>query len=563
MAENITFVTIDLNRKQVNTDNPVHNDKTGKDYARVFAPGNGTFLYPLSSIKVRSDNPERVYFSRPEGTEIQVQYSRRKENVPDSAPNEEKYENFTKTWKIEELKSAYEEERRIYAENHGFVNCTVPTAWGKEFVSGDKKFVSISVPVPEKDSDKDLWCSFILPEDRFKPSEKNEGMSYFGFPKKKKDTPEDYMVKLRYSVSVDGEYQDREMEISSVQLKEYLDKAVSRSEAKDLFVSTTISAKLVREFESKEGKKLCAISVPMYGMHKRGTNQNFFYEIVVPKERIKEIPGSESQVRLSLFRHTPDGEDYTFTAKHSFDNGEGGFDTETKTLTSEDVIDYFEWAREEYKKNHEKNNDQTLADAVAAHYGVELRNVLTGFKWIGDQIAQLEAAGEVDRFIFGFEESYGYLAGPYVRDKDAVIASMLICEMAAYYRSIGSSLKQRLEEIYAEYGRYLNKIDSFEFPGLSGMDKMSGIMQNLRENAPAEIAGYKVTEVTDYTKTEETGLPAANVLVYKLENNETVIVRPSGTEPKIKIYYTTLGNDLAEAQAEKDKLAEALKPIMA
>ena len=204
-----------------------------------------------------------------------------------------------------------------------------------------------------------------------------------------------------------------------------------------------------------------------------------------------------------------------------------------------------------------------LADAVAAHYGVELRNVLTGFKWIGDQIAQLEAAGEVDRFIFGFEESYGYLAGPYVRDKDAVIASMLICEMAAYYRSIGSALKQRLEEIYAEYGRYLNKIDSFEFPGLSGMDKMSGIMQNLRENAPAEIAGYKVTEVTDYTKTEETGLPAANVLVYKLENNETVIVRPSGTEPKIKIYYTTLGNDLAEAQAEKDKLAEALKPIMA
>ena len=198
-----------------------------------------------------------------------------------------------------------------------------------------------------------------------------------------------------------------------------------------------------------------------------------------------------------------------------------------------------------------------LADAVAAHYGVELRNVLTGFKWIGDQIAQL------DRFIFGFEESYGYLAGPYVRDKDAVIASMLICEMAAYYRSIGSSLKQRLEEIYAEYGRYLNKIDSFEFPGLSGMDKMSRIMQNLRENAPAEIAGYKVTEVTDYTKTEETGLPAANVLVYKLENNETVIVRPSGTEPKIKIYYTTLGKDLAEAQAEKDKLAEALKPIMA
>ena len=112
-----------------------------------------------------------------------------------------------------------------------------------------------------------------------------------------------------------------------------------------------------------------------------------------------------------------------------------------------------------------------LADAIAAHYGVEMRNVLTGFKWIGDQIANLEAAGEVDRFIFGFEESYGYLAGPYVRDKDAVIGSMLICEMAAYYRSIGSSIKQRLEEIYKEYGRYLNKVDSFEFPGLTGMER--------------------------------------------------------------------------------------------
>ena len=114
-----------------------------------------------------------------------------------------------------------------------------------------------------------------------------------------------------------------------------------------------------------------------------------------------------------------------------------------------------------------------LADAIAAHYGVEMRSVLTGFKWIGDQIANLEAAGEVDRFIFGFEESYGYLAGPYVRDKDAVIGSMLICEMAAYYRSIGSSIKERLEEIYKEYGRYLNKVDSFEFPGLTGMEKMA------------------------------------------------------------------------------------------
>ena len=203
-----------------------------------------------------------------------------------------------------------------------------------------------------------------------------------------------------------------------------------------------------------------------------------------------------------------------------------------------------------------------LADAVAAHYGVEMRNVLTGFKWIGDQIAQLEAAGEVDRFIFGFEESYGYLAGPYVRDKDAVIGSMLICEMAAYYRSIGSSIKQRLEEIYAEYGRYLNKVDSYEFPGLSGMDKMTSIMDGLRQNPPTEFDGDKVVKAVDYKNAEETGLPAANILIYTLESGATVIVRPSGTEPKIKTYFTTLGKDLAEAQAQKDKLAEALKPIL-
>ena len=202
-----------------------------------------------------------------------------------------------------------------------------------------------------------------------------------------------------------------------------------------------------------------------------------------------------------------------------------------------------------------------LADLVAKHYGVELRHTLTGFKWIGDQIAQLEANGEEERFIFGFEESYGYLAGSYVRDKDAVVGSMLICEMAAYYRSIGSSIKQRLEEVYAQYGRFLNQVDSYEFAGLSGMDKMAGIMNTLRTNPPVEFAGRKVVSVTDYNKPEETGLPKANVLIFGLEDGATVVVRPSGTEPKIKTYFTTLGKDLAEAQKEKDELAAVLKPL--
>ena len=200
--------------------------------------------------------------------------------------------------------------------------------------------------------------------------------------------------------------------------------------------------------------------------------------------------------------------------------------------------------------------------AVMSIVSTPLADAIAGFKWIGDQIAKLEADGEVDRFIFGFEESYGYLAGPYVRDKDAVIASMLICEMAAYYRSIGSSIKQRLEEIYAQYGRYLNKVDSFEFPGLTGMDKMAAIMQGLRDDPPKDFADIAVTSVQDFTKPEETGLPKANVLIYKLDDGSTVIVRPSGTEPKIKTYFTTKGKDLTEAQAKKDLLADACKPIL-
>lgn len=204
-----------------------------------------------------------------------------------------------------------------------------------------------------------------------------------------------------------------------------------------------------------------------------------------------------------------------------------------------------------------------LAKAIAKHYNVELRSVLTGFKWIGDQILNLEKNHQEDRFIFGFEESYGYLAGSYVRDKDAVVASMLICEMAAYYRANGSSIKQRLEEIYSQYGRYFNKTDSFEFPGLSGMDKMAGIMTQLRQEHPAAIGAHKITKAVDFKKSEETGLPPANVLLYELENGATVIIRPSGTEPKIKAYFTTLGKDLAEAQAQKDELAAAIEPIFA
>lgn len=202
-----------------------------------------------------------------------------------------------------------------------------------------------------------------------------------------------------------------------------------------------------------------------------------------------------------------------------------------------------------------------LAELIAKEYGVELIATLTGFKWIGDQIKKLEEKNEENRFIFGFEESYGYLSSTYVRDKDAVSSAILICEMAAYYRSIGSSIKEHLENIYKKYGRYLNKVDSFEFPGLSGMEKMKKIMDSLRKNPLKEIGNISVIKVTDYEDSSSTNLPKANVLKFELESKETVIIRPSGTEPKIKIYYTTKGTNLKDAKEKKEVLSKALKPL--
>lgn len=213
-----------------------------------------------------------------------------------------------------------------------------------------------------------------------------------------------------------------------------------------------------------------------------------------------------------------------------------------------------------------------LADEVAKHYGVECRNVLTGFKYIGEQIHLLEEKGEEARFIFGFEESYGYLAGTYVRDKDAIVASMLICEMAAYYRSRGTSVLARLEELYGQYGRWLHKVDSFAFEGLSGMDTMKAIMAKLRTEGLHEVAGRKVVKAADYQAREvknmetgavqPTGLPASNVLTYWLDDGCSVIVRPSGTEPKIKVYYSTKGDTLADAEAAQAQLAAAVGPLL-
>ena len=202
-----------------------------------------------------------------------------------------------------------------------------------------------------------------------------------------------------------------------------------------------------------------------------------------------------------------------------------------------------------------------LADAIAAHYGVEMRSVLTGFKWIGDQIANLEAAGEVDRFIFGFEESYGYLSGGHVRDKDAVNATLLVCEAAAWYAQQGKTLLDAIEALYREFGYYRNALCSFAFEGESGMHTMQELMKKLRANAPEDIAGYKVESVVDYD-TDGTGLPRANVLEYHLDGGHKLMVRPSGTEPKIKVYLSAVGDSEAAADAVNAALAKAAADMM-
>ena len=202
-----------------------------------------------------------------------------------------------------------------------------------------------------------------------------------------------------------------------------------------------------------------------------------------------------------------------------------------------------------------------MAAPVAKKYGVELRRTLTGFKFIGEQIGKLEAEGRADRYIFGFEESYGYLSGAHVRDKDAVNATLLVCEAAAWYAQQGKTLLDAIEALYKEFGYYRNALCSFAFEGESGMHTMQNLMKNLRTNAPAEIAGYKVESAVDYD-TDGTGLPRANVLEYHLAGGHKLMIRPSGTEPKIKVYLSAVGESEAAADAVNAALSKAAAEIM-
>lgn len=213
-----------------------------------------------------------------------------------------------------------------------------------------------------------------------------------------------------------------------------------------------------------------------------------------------------------------------------------------------------------------------LADVVAKSYGIQMINVLTGFKYIGEQITLLEQKGEENRFLLGFEESYGYMTGGHVRDKDAVNGSMIICEMAQYYKRQGKTLIDALNDIFSRFGVYASKVKGYTYEGTEGMETMAGIMKRLRENPPKSFSGYKVLACADYQISKrkdfrsggeaDISLPTSNVLEYDLENNLKVIVRPSGTEPKIKVYLTIVTNDKQQIPIIEQRLFDAADMLM-
>ena len=211
-----------------------------------------------------------------------------------------------------------------------------------------------------------------------------------------------------------------------------------------------------------------------------------------------------------------------------------------------------------------------MVDPIAADYGIEMRRVLTGFKYIGDQIASLEAEGHPERYLLGFEESYGYLSGGYVRDKDAVDGSMLICEMTQYYKEKGMTLVDAIHALYEKYGYYVNGVVNQAFEGEAGMKQMTAIMENLRQNPPAAIAGHAVVGHSDYKEsvrvekgeTSEIHLPKSNVLEYRMDNGCKLIVRPSGTEPKIKIYLSGKGATQQESEALVEKMKQDVPALL-
>ena len=207
-----------------------------------------------------------------------------------------------------------------------------------------------------------------------------------------------------------------------------------------------------------------------------------------------------------------------------------------------------------------------LISAICKEYNAEMADLLTGFKYIGELVTELDEKGEQDKYVLGLEESYGYLTGTHARDKDGVNAAMIICEMAAFYKTKGMTLWQFMNSIYEKYGYFFNQLDNYAFEGAAGMQKMADMMDELRTNPPKELNGSKIVWVGDYkagvTTDGETGLPKSNVLSYRMESGDAFIVRPSGTEPKIKIYITAKASSRKEAEEKLSVLSGCIKSLL-
>ncbi len=381
------------------------------------------------------------------------------------------------------------------------------------------------------------------------------------------------------NIDFDNALNDNKIEyISEEVIKAYLEKVYERSVNKDAFVNSDLNViytplhgsgnKPVRAILSKAGLNN-VIVVP-----KQELPDGNFPTAPYPNPEIKEAFGcalelAETTPADILLATDPDADRVGIAVKHN-DNYVLMTGNEVGALLLNYILS---------SKNLPQNPlavktivTSELAQKVADKYDCKLVNVLTGFKFIGEIIGNLENQGKEADFVFGFEESYGYLSGSYVRDKDAVVASMLICEMAAYYKKQKMTLVDVMNQLYDEHGFYCNEQISYYCEGISGMERMSEIMDNFRNNPPKEMCGIKTQCFTDYLKsteinyqtnqTTEITLPSSDVISYLLENGSKVIIRPSGTEPKIKVYIETIGNSKSEAHELSDKLKEYSKKAM-
>lgn len=321
--EKIDFVTLELTRDLVHTNRSIINENNGKKYVPISGPEGGQFFYPIDSLKQDAKDPNKIYITRPEGTEFRIFVSNDKE---------------PQIYRIEELKAAYE------AKN--FVNFSVPTAWAKEFTSKEgKNCISLSVPVPE-DNEKNYY-SFVISANNFRPS-KTEGMSYFGLPRKMPESNEDYNVKMTRSVKVGDDYQQEVKYCTSTQLKILVEKAVEKYRMSNMFVNVAISEKLVKPFTSKNGTELYDITLPI-----PTNDKTQYYSFVLEGNRVKQL--EDGKVLLSMYRNNKDGEPYTINAEMSIKNSADEYEKISHTFTSEEIADIYTESSKRYKEEHSFN----------------------------------------------------------------------------------------------------------------------------------------------------------------------------------------------------------------